>query len=141
MTIKLSDIWEKALGALSEEEQDVLLENTSEVLVCELPEKFYMLEGGMTNKLESFFRVEVKRRSKGRYAVIDRAGQAYSSELVAVYESIPSERTESFKDDFRHGFLDAIRLAEHISKNIMTYGPNGPTVSDIIAHGGLPSRA
>lgn len=138
--MKVSKLWERALSTLSEEEQDELLLSVSKISVCALPSEFYITESGHSNGLDRFFSVEVSRRSKGRYAVTDGAGLAFDSSFAEEYEGLPSSRSDEFKERFRHGFLDALILAEEVSLKHIKFGPSGMSVEDIIREGRLPGR-
>lgn len=57
--------------------------------------------------------VKVVKRGDGRWAVLDRT-HCYDADGNPEYESIPSERTDEFKQRFRHDLATAVRLAREV---------------------------
>ena len=64
------------------------------------------------------FNVYVELKSKDRWAVHTGYGDCYDSNLQSEYETLPSERTEAYKDHYRFPLDEAVEIAQRLAKTI-----------------------
>jgi hypothetical protein len=87
---------------------------------------------------ERFFTVKVVRRSgnsryTSRWAVMFE-NDAYNEQLEDKYESMPSNRTDEFLENFRFPLEKAILIGEKLAQRVLF---RGISAQDVINHGGL----
>lgn len=85
-----------------------------------------------------YFTVKVVRRSgitkhESRWAVMFE-NDAYNEQLESQYESLPSNRTDEFLENFRFPLEKAILLGEKLAQRVLIHGISA---QDVINHGSL----
>lgn len=72
-----------------------------------------------------FWALQISRKSFGRWAVQTHGGgEQFDKDGKTEYEDIPSERTQAYKDRFRHDLVDAVRIAFQVLPKLHTNGLN-----------------
>lgn len=64
------------------------------------------------NANAKYFYLYIERKSPGRWAVADMFGEVLSRTGLWRYESMPSSRTDKFKEVTRFSLVDAFKLAQ-----------------------------
>lgn len=68
------------------------------------------------------FSLNVSRRGPDSFAVLNRMGECHTGDSNAVYEPLPSSRTDDFKARTRFPYEEAIALAKRLAPDVECMG-------------------
>lgn len=104
----------RLLAAQNPDLWETVFPSISQVEVNGLPKEFH------DDDKERFYAVTVERRSNTEDLFAVKAwGQCYDRDLKPEYERLPSSRPDKFIKRYRFPFLEALQIAERVSKEVL----------------------
>lgn len=119
---------ESILPHLQTEAVQHLLPHINTLTFNAVPEEY------QDEETQRYYTVYVEYRSPGLYCIRTERGIFYNAQFEESRESLPSTRTDEYKQQYRFPLLQAVELAEELANRVLF---QGLSIQDIINYKGL----